>query len=53
MNNQINNNKKPVLMVSDKISTPLLMGLLNPVIVLPEKIKKQYNNHEIKAIIAH
>ena len=50
---RFNISRTPSLALSAATQSPCLMGLLKPVIVIPENLAEQFDDEKIKMIIAH
>jgi len=45
--------RKPDLMISDAINTPLVMGVISPVIMIPSALCEQLSTEELTLILEH
>ncbi len=46
-------NRMPELYYSPKIESPITIGLLNPIVIIPEKLFKTLSENELKSILLH
>lgn len=46
-------NRMPELYSSPKIESPITIGLLNPIVIIPEKLFNTLNENELKSILLH
>jgi beta-lactamase regulating signal transducer with metallopeptidase domain len=46
-------NRLPELYTSPKMESPITLGLLNPIVILPEKLQETLSENELKSILLH
>jgi beta-lactamase regulating signal transducer with metallopeptidase domain len=45
--------RSPELYLSPKVESPITMGLLSPIVIIPEKLRGNLNEKELKSILLH
>ena len=46
-------NRSPELYISPKVESPITIGLLSPIVIIPEKLYGTLNENELKSILLH